>query len=103
MNETHRSANAILSRRGALRQLAAGAGLALAAAVPASAAVAAPAPAAPPIDPRLQEAFDRVLAAWEHIPEDKRLLAAELLPMGTLVAAKHFGGWPVPEGWLPRR
>ena len=60
-------------------------------------------PAAPTIDPRLQEAFDRVLAAWEHIPEDKRGLVAELLPMGTLTAAKHFGGWTEPEGWLPRR
>ena len=54
-------------------------------------------PAAPTIDPRLQAAFDRVLAAWEHIPEDKRDLAAELLPAGVLMAARHFSGWTEPE------
>ena len=101
MNDTDRTPT--LTRRGALRQLATGAGLALAAAVPSTTAVVAPAPVLPTIDPRLQEAFDRVLAAWEHIPEDKRDLAAELLPMGTVLAAKHFGGWTEPEGWLPRR
>ena len=71
--------------------------------MPSTAAVAAPATAAPAIDPWLQAAFDRVLAAWPHIPEDKRDLAAELLPMRTLLAPKHFGGWTEPEGWLPRR
>ena len=60
-------------------------------------------PTAPTIDPRLQEAFDRVLVTWEHSPEDKRESVAELLPMSTLTAAKHFGGWTEPEGWLPRR
>ena len=50
-------------------------------------------PAAPTIDPRLQEAFDRVLAAWEHIPEDKRDLVAELLPMAAEVAE---AGWKFP-------
>ena len=62
-------------------------------------------PPAPPIDPRLQVAFDRVIAAWEHLPEHKRDQVAELLPMGTLVAAELFGGWTVPreQGWLPRR
>ena len=101
MNDTDRIP--ALTRCGALRQLAAGAGLVLAAAVPSTATVAAPAPAAPTIDPRLQAAFDRVLAAWEHIPEESRDKAAELLPMGTLLAAKHFGGWTEPEGWLPQR
>ena len=41
------------TRRGALRQLAAGAGRALAASEPSTTAVAAPAPTATTIDPRL--------------------------------------------------
>ena len=107
MNETHRSANAILSRRGALRQLAAGAGLALAAALPSTAAVAAPAaapaPVVPAIDPRLQEAFAKILTAWEHIPEDRRDVVAHGSAATAIIGAEVYGGWTAPKGWLASR
>ena len=59
--------------RGLVQTAAAAAGALFLHPSPASAvlatAPAAPTPTLPTIDPRLQEAFDKILAAWEYIPE----------------------------------
>ena len=98
------------SRRGALRRILGGAvGLVAAAiaarptAATAAPAPAAPAPAAPMIDPRLQEAFDKILVAWEHIPEYRRDYVAHGSAATAIIGAEVYGGWSVPEGWLTSR
>ena len=54
---------------------------------------------APAIDPRLQQALGRIVAAWEHIPERRRDVIAECIPITSIVAAEVYGGWTPPAGW----
>ena len=93
MNDTDRTPQ--LTRRGTLRRLGhSAAGLVLAVAVPTVPALAL----APAIDPRLEQALDRIVVAWESIPERKRDVMAACIPITAALAAEVYGGWGPPEG-----
>ena len=54
---------------------------------------------APAIDPRLEQALDRIVVAWESIPERKRDVMAACIPITVVTAAKVYGGWTSPDKW----